>query len=334
MPVPQMGGCCMCREAIVPDCFGCPRTYSRFDFAATRRLAVQVNCNGPTWDLSTTGSCSDVAVFSPSPTNPDANTVTVTRNFNYYAQPLDDLAGPVTLRARQYFGQPGAPPIQGCIWMWNRVTAVHSAYEGGTNGFLDETFYEPLNAVDPTNPWERVYTYVSPLCSGSPRCFDWDYRVTVQLFVAGSGPLNSVMQLPVLPGYYWAVKVFASPVFSGTGFHEFRFPSVNTPSYTIPAFAGGQPRVTDPPRFFGSQQSWPQISGGPECNTQWFQKTMLAWYVKPVSCSEDFVFDTETGTKTLTLPLHWELPQHAAVGTVMAPEVTVQLVDIPEDENA
>jgi hypothetical protein len=93
--------------------------------------------------------------------------------------------------------------------LWNDVQAVATVYKDGTSRFLDETLYEPLNATDATNPWDRVILpntdyrcgYVTPKCIAGIDCSTTVTFGPVQVFEPNAISLTA--------GWYWYLKVYS-----------------------------------------------------------------------------------------------------------------------------
>jgi hypothetical protein len=73
-----------------------------------------------------------------------------TTTYTTRTRPISNINGTKELRVK---------PDGSCAWLWNDVRAVSTTFKDGlsvTDRYIDEVIYEPLNAIDATNPWDRV----------------------------------------------------------------------------------------------------------------------------------------------------------------------------------
>ena len=102
-------------------------------------------------------------------------------------------------------------PDGSCSWLWNDVRAVSTTFKDGlgtTDRFIDEVIYEPLNATDATNPWERVI-----LPNTDPRCGYYSRVTCLTGIDAGTFvsliPINipTPNTMGLSAGWHWRLQV-------------------------------------------------------------------------------------------------------------------------------
>lgn len=139
-------GCCE-----PPDCFGCfpPRDQPE---------NIQLDGSGFDWEMPEDQTDIEAPLYNRFiPGLPAESTTThYTRS-----RSLSLLNGTKQLRLN---------PSGACQWLWSDVRTVATVMKDGLFNFdpqLEETVYEPLNATDPTNPWNRVILPVTDARCGT-----------------------------------------------------------------------------------------------------------------------------------------------------------------------
>jgi hypothetical protein len=101
-----------------------------------------------------------------------------------YSRPLANLNGSKRMYRR---------PLPGvCEWLWSdcrNVKTVMRDFQFNDSPVLEQTLYEPVNADDPENPWNRVYTPFSDSRCNEP---GWFCLTGAQTNVINSASLSLV----------------------------------------------------------------------------------------------------------------------------------------------
>jgi len=238
---------------------------------------------------------------------------------NVYNPAVTAIGGTKTLRRRpnaSAFGYGAWVGDRDCQWLWNDVLAVQSKWFDPTENYTcaggvialdgtieDRTPYEPVNAIDPSSPWDRVLvpnpdyacnTCYCAGCGGTPnsnprqyyRCGNFPYfSAGVLSIVESTAPAASapILGAPSTGGGYWYwvfdFKAFSQiswsynrSVSSGLSAAHNAMSSAGIPPYDI---------TNNQPRFGG------RVVGGRALDANQEQQIIIR-YVKQINCATDF----------------------------------------------
>jgi len=277
----MLSKCCGPRP---PDCFGCYPTHARPE-------TIQIESSGFDWGVPEDQTDVEAPLFNRYVSGQPAESTTThhTRSRN-----PSGLNGRKELRAK---------PDGSCQWLWSDIRAISTVIRDGFGNFdphLEETVYEPLNATDSSNPWDRVFTTPTDSRCGSSfwQCLSGNgsgYGVTAQLI-----PVRLTITNPSLgyftvgePGpWHWLLTISATIGRSAINYYlgvvpEQPYYTVNsalvarvTPinyvmqsAYDFSVLDSGASSL--PPYRYGLDGFFPNCGG-------------MLHYVKEIDCSNDF----------------------------------------------
>lgn len=294
MAGPQHKACnCRCLPPF-PCIEGCPKS------GAFTYDTVALTMTAPTYAYTTASATFPLA----------QGTVVV----NVYNPDVTAIGGTSVLWRRpnlSSFGYGYAQASRQCEWLWNDVRAVQSKWFDPVDNYTcrggivaldaiiqDRPPYIPVNAIDPSSPWDRVLvanpdydcnTCYCAGCGGTPdnnprqyyRCGNFIYFTAGVLYIREGGPPAATP--PTITGgvgggyWYWVFDFIAYSAISWS------FNRANPPSHNAMSAAGRRPQdiTNDHPNFGG------YVVGGRALDA-YQELSILIRYVKQINCSTDF----------------------------------------------
>ena len=238
---------------------------------------------------------------------------------NVYNPAVTAIGGTQTLQRRpnlSAFGYGAQGGSADCQWLWNDVLAVQSKWFDPTENYTcaggiipldgtitDGTPYEPVNAVDSSSPWDRVFvpnpdyacdTCYCAGCGGTSttnprqhyRCGNFIYFSSGVLYIAeGGAPAGSppIFGGAVMGGGYW-YWVFDFKAFSAISWSFNRSATSGlSEAHNAMSSAGIPPYdiINNQPNFGG------HVVGGRALDANQELQIVIR-YVKQIDCATDF----------------------------------------------
>lgn len=212
----QLGMCC-CGEPY--SCFGCGNKRFRIDW--TKIDVTHDGFSGFAYDDGDTNSCSGTTTT----VNGDI-TWSATQYFKSPNQIPTDLVlwqAPAATTTNGYGSNRTGTSVNSfpCQWLWNDVTAIPAVYHTVASKnfpavqvnseFELGTLYEPVNATDSSDPWNRVLTAIS-----DSRCGTYVLSGSSVVWTCRTEPIFTAVRVwietigTVDPIKYWRADVFVT----------------------------------------------------------------------------------------------------------------------------
>ena len=271
---------------------------------------------------------------------------------NVYNPDVTAIGGSKVLRRRPNLSSFGYGYVGGidCQWLWNDVRAVQSKWFDPTNNYTctggiialdatitDQSPYIPVNAIDPSSPWDQVLvpnpdyacnTCYCAGCGGTPdsnprqyyRCGNFVYFSSGVLYIQeGIAPAATP---PIFTGsvgggyWYWVFDFIAYSAISWSFNRGTGFPSYQPPAHNAMSDAGTAPMdiTTDNPNFGGRVVGGRALDANQELNIR-------IRYVKQINCDTDF----EGAAVTLTFDKIVYPDLNTFVMTTYPPSISIAL---------